>query len=177
MRSSAPCRMMAAASLSTTSALRLRLVSASSSVRSAAAVESRSSHKSTGSGLRAFRFRAKARVACTRGPIVPSRLIGSPRTKPVMACSRACRSNSAASSLNFVLRMTVSGEAMVRVTSESASPSVLVPASIPMSADPARIRAANASTASSVAPGSCSPVKSTTLSLPWRSCKTRLPAG
>ena len=57
-----------AASLSITCARRRRLASASSSVRSAAAVDRRSSHKRIGNSLSALRLRAKARVAWTRGP-------------------------------------------------------------------------------------------------------------
>ena len=52
------------------------------------------------------RLRAKARVACTRGPSEPSMLSGRPRTRPATACvaRRAVRS-AAASAVNFVRRM------------------------------------------------------------------------
>ena len=81
MRSSAPCRMSVAATLSITSARRLREVSASSSARSAATVDSRSSQKKIGSGVSLARLRTKARVAWTRGPADPSRFRAAARPR------------------------------------------------------------------------------------------------
>ena len=79
MRSSAPCRMMVAASLSMTCGAaaagwhRPRAACARPPPSTAARPTSR-----IGSSHSALRFRAKARVACTRGPAVPSRLVGRP---------------------------------------------------------------------------------------------------
>ena len=86
-RSSALCRMIAAAILSMTWARRARDVSASSRTRSAAAVVRRSSHNKIGGAGRWLRLRAKARVDCALGPSLPSRLRGRPRTRPAISCS------------------------------------------------------------------------------------------
>ena len=67
------------------SARRLRLVSASSSARSAAAVERRSSQNAIGNSVSGARLRTKARVDCARGPSVPSRLIGQAGNKAANA--------------------------------------------------------------------------------------------
>ena len=64
-----PCRIQPAAALSTTSARRARVMSASSiSTRFTAAVESRSSQKAMGRSRRRSRLRAKARLDWQRGP-------------------------------------------------------------------------------------------------------------
>src|SRR5690606_34563448 len=68
MRSSADCKMIVAATLSMTSPRRFRLLSASINMRSAAIVDQRSSHSKIGSGDTWLKLRAKARVACARGP-------------------------------------------------------------------------------------------------------------
>ena len=65
--------------------------------RSAAAVVRRSSQSRIGSGVSLPRLRANARVAWTRGPCEPSRLNGSPITKPPTPCSAASASRRSAS--------------------------------------------------------------------------------
>ena len=79
-RSSAPCRIKAAAILSTTSARLARETSCSISERVTAAVESRSSQKTQGRSESGSKLRTKARVACARGPSDPSMLSGRPMT-------------------------------------------------------------------------------------------------
>ena len=66
------------------------------------AVDSRSSHSRIGSGGEPARLRAKARVAWARGPCEPSRLSGSPITKPPTPCSAASASRRAASAANLL---------------------------------------------------------------------------
>ena len=92
-RSSAPCRINAAACWSITAARFLRLTSASINCLSTAAVDRRSSHNAIGSSVILPKLRAKARVDCARGPSLPSILIGKPSTKPTAERSAASASS------------------------------------------------------------------------------------
>ena len=106
--SSAPCRICAAASLSTASARLARVTSASIIARCTAWVDQRSSHSSIGRPSGA-RLRAKARTDWVRGLSLPSRLSGRPTTSPAML-SRSMKAVSAArSAVNLVRRMVSAG--------------------------------------------------------------------
>lgn len=131
-RSSAPCRIHAAARLSTTRARRARLEFASSMrTRFTAAVESRSSQKAMGRSWRLNRRLAKARADWQRGPSVPSILIGNPMIIPSAArlCIRLRRVSR--SFVNFTLEITLKGLATMRDKSETATPIVFSPRSKP----------------------------------------------
>ena len=132
-------------------ARRFRDVSASSSARSAATVESRSSQKVIGRSVRPARLRAKARVDCARGPSLPSMLRGRPSTSPPIRRAEARVSRVAASAANFVRRTVCSGEAMRRLVSETATPMVRVPRSRPISARPGASAATKAATSGWIA--------------------------
>ena len=131
MRSSAPCRIIVAASLSMTCARR-RLASASSSVRSAAAVERRSSHKRMGSGAQRVEVAREGPGRLHARPCRTVEVGRQPKHEAGDVVLRGRAQQLGRIFLELVRRMTVSGEAMVRVTSDRARPSVLVPASMPM---------------------------------------------
>jgi hypothetical protein len=133
-RSSAPCRMKAAACWSITAARFLRLTSASINSRSTAKVESRSSHSAIGSGVNLPRLRAKARVDCARGPSLPSIFKGNPSTKPTPPRSPASTSRRLTSVEKLVRMMVVTPVATRRSVSDVATPMVLLPRSRPISA-------------------------------------------
>ena len=141
MRSSAPCKISVAATLSITSARRRREASASSRDRSAAAVDSRSSHKQDrqrrepakvaregAGGLGAWAVRA---IEVDRQTDDEARR---PRARLASASRRA------ASAANCCGASVTRPEAMVRVTSDSARPSVLLPTSMPIRRAPAEAR-------------------------------------
>src|SRR6185437_2877115 len=133
-RSSTPCRMYAAAILSTTSLRRLRDASASMRVRVTAAVDSRSSHNRIGrAGARAAKLRAKARADCADGPSLPSMLSGRPTTIPPTPCAATIASSLAASAVNLPRASVSIGVATVSSVSESAIPMVFSPRSRPRS--------------------------------------------
>jgi hypothetical protein len=78
---STPCRMKAAAAESMRVWRLRRETSISSSARSAATVERRSSQKANGSSDSRAMLRTKARLAWARGPSLPSMLTGRPMTQ------------------------------------------------------------------------------------------------
>src|SRR5919204_584352 len=109
-------------------ARRARVTFAAISSRSTAAVDSRSSQNAMGSSVSRAKLRAKARVACARGPSLPFMLIGSPRTKAT-ACRSAASASSRAASAENVLRAMVSTPAASRRSgSLAAAPVFHVPA-------------------------------------------------
>ena len=138
--------MSVAAILSMTSARRLREASASINRRSASAVVRRSSHMRMGTPASGPIRRANEREACARGPTDPSRPIGRPMTRPATLCSRTSATRRSASALNLVRRMVSRPLAIVRERSESASPNVFVPTSMPISRAARGSVAAKAST-------------------------------
>ena len=99
-RSSAPCKMMDAAILSTTSRRRLLEMSAAMSDLSASTVESRSSQRPTGAFETDARFDANARADWQLGPSEPSMLRGSPTIYPPASRPSAISRMLAASFLN-----------------------------------------------------------------------------
>ena len=142
-RSSAPCRMKAAACWSITLARCARLASAAIRSRSTAAVESRSSHSPIGSAVSLAKLRAKARVDCARGPSEPSMLIGRPSTKPAARRSAASARTALRVGREGLARSTVvTPVASRRSGSLTATPMVLVPRSRPISAPRAGSRGA-----------------------------------
>ena len=102
-------------------------------MRSTAAVDSRSSQNTTGTGESFAKLRAKALVDWQRGPSVPSMLIGSPSTISPMFSLAMMASSRSASVVNFLRAMVSMGVAIIRVRSLVATPMVLEPRSSPIS--------------------------------------------
>ncbi|KQZ13604.1 hypothetical protein ASD44_05590 [Mesorhizobium sp. Root554] len=130
--------MNAAAAESILPARLRREKSISIKVRSAATVESRSSHKTKGRAVSDAMLRTNARDFCALGPSEPSMLIGRPSTTAPTLSLVSWASNTSASSENFLRMMTGRGWEKDSPLSDTAMPIVLSPRSSPASVLPFR---------------------------------------
>ena len=136
MQSNAPCRICAAASLSTRASRRLRVAADSRKTCPTAFVEYLSSHNKNGKPNPRPRRWARSRDDIAFDPTVPLICSGSPIIRAPMSCSATTALKLSSVAASFPRRKTVSGDAIVSETSDNAKPICFSPGSTPRSLCP-----------------------------------------